>query len=199
MVKPINIVATVFAATLIDAIPTTNVAANMAERNVANADGTTSKVLTSRSFEELTDSVKRSQKGRNKEDFFFTDTYESLCTHDSDAGHTKINSPYVEDCAYINTYIFNLKGFFNLYRLSPGQEYELVKHNTCSLYYKPDATHNSIQIATGDLGYFVNNTINSYKRSFGDGKFDRVEGTASLTCFGTDGIQVVGTTLILKR
>lgn len=135
-----------FAALLAAFVTALPVNSDMVERDTINSEGISTSFLVNRAFLSVELRSAQYPTDDNQEDFFPTNTYESLCTYEDDEGFTSGTSPFIEDCAYILSYIrYQLRGFWNFSRLIPGQDYALVEHNTCTLYYRAEDGHTSIQ------------------------------------------------------
>ncbi|KAK9773870.1 putative Acyltransferase 3 domain-containing protein [Seiridium cardinale] len=198
MVAFISATLVALTATVANALPGAT-AADMIERQITNNNGTTSTILVNRDVYKI--STEATREASPLQEFFKTDTYEAYCAYNDDSDHTNDASPYVEDCTYILNYFrYQFRGFWDLSRLVAGEDYAIVTHNTCSLYYRVESGHDSAQLASADFGGFVNSTINKYKQSFGNNSFSRVEATGNLRCYESDdGVTNVVTTLSLRH
>lgn len=126
------------ATTLTSALPTTH---DMIERSISNADATNSSVSINRQFQ-----VARDVSCRETTDFFPEDMFYSLCSHGTTSGNTSATSPFVEDCAFLKSFVYSqIRGFWNLNGLIENMDYKLLNHNTCSLYYRVQTGHDSLQ------------------------------------------------------
>jgi hypothetical protein len=114
------------------------------ERRIAKADGTEASMFTNRASKGPP--RKTTRHTAEISTFFPTDSYETLCTAECDAGSTDVTSPYVEDCAYIlSHFLYEVLGWWDLEQLLPGEDYPLLQHNTCSLYYQVPQGYDSLQ------------------------------------------------------
>lgn len=83
----------------------------------------------------------------NELDFFSEESFCNLCSHGKIFGNTSTTSPYVEDCAYLTTFLRTPQnwGWWNLDGLVANKDYKLLSHNTCSVYYRVQTGHDSLQ------------------------------------------------------